>query len=137
MDSEPDTPRAKRHRVPITGRILVSTLAGACFGPCLYLYIYHPTTHGPVIAVRSAGLSLYGGLVGLTVGVVSVFVIRRMRLPLAFFFELMLSAVVVSLLFLNVRWAEERLEESNEKFRARVEEMMRSAKEVTPPNIDP
>jgi prolipoprotein diacylglyceryltransferase len=122
MDSEPDTPRAKQHPAPITGRILVATLAGAYFGPCLYLYIYHPITHGPVIAVRSAGLSLFGGLLGLTVGVVIVVVIRRMRLPLAFFFELMLSAVVVSLLFLNVRWAEKQLEESNERFRAWVEQ---------------
>jgi MFS family permease len=134
MNSEPDSPQTKKRRLPIVGIIIAATLLGAFCGP---FFDRITITHGPAIDLRIARSFFFGSLVGLSIGVVIVATSRRMRLPLAFFIEITLSAVVVSLLFLNVRWAEERLEESNEKFRARVEEMMRSAKEVSPPNADP
>jgi uncharacterized membrane protein YfcA len=128
MNSEPDSPQTKKRRLPIVGVIIAATLCGAFCSP-----FFDPITftHGPAIQLKLTRLYLLGSLVGVSIGVAAVVAIRRVRLPLAFFFELMLSAVIVSLLFVNVQWAEDRMEKSNEKFRARIEEMMRSAEQAS------
>ncbi len=134
MNSEPATLQSKKRRLPIVGLVIAGTLVGASCGP---FFDRITITHGPAIELKIARSLLYGSLVGLSLGVVFVIVIRRLRLPLGFFFELMMGAVLVSLLALNVQRAEDRLEESNERFRARFEEMRRSAEQVFPNGTSP